>query len=440
MEMKKMALVFLALFAFGNFMAFAGGGGDKGGGAKAQDGKVVLQVFHYFGQLSKQKGLNDVEAEFIKKYPNIGFENNYYNNGADYYQQLATALASGEQPNLIMGQPAVFPDVVANGYAMDLRNNQVLKDLNLPQGDLNDASANKILYAFPIDYKGNVILYNIDIFEKLGLQVPTKKSELLDTLKKIKAAGIDPWIQCYSDMVFDNVEVTATLWPRIKAAGDWDFYENLMSGKKKVTDYPYFIEALNNWTERIKGYTRMDSVSNNQDKMLELFVSGQGAMIYTGSWNIGDILDKSAGKNFRFGSFLMPIDENPATPKMVVNLDQVFMVNPKAKNADTALKFMEFWMTDGAGPWSEATALPLTSGRISDKAHQTVKDLANIKKAGNIVHNGDFIAPFNAEFNTLYRRNLLSYAESIVSGGSMTPAQCLANMQTAFDTARSTGK
>jgi ABC-type glycerol-3-phosphate transport system substrate-binding protein len=163
-------------------------------------------------------------------------------------------------------------------------------------------------------------------------------------------------------------------------------------------------------------------------------------MIYTGTWNVGDVIDKTAGKNFRFGAFLMPIDENPSSPKLVVNLDQVFMVNPKANNSQLALEFMEFWMTDGADAWSDATALPLTSGKVSDKAHAVVKAQVELKQAGNIVHNGDFTLPFNTEFNTLYRRNLLSYAESIVSGGTMTPAQCLANMQAAFDNARATGR
>jgi maltose-binding protein MalE len=125
---------------------------------------------------------------------------------------------------------------------------------------------------------------------------------------------------------------------------------------------------------------------------------------------------------------------------MVVNLDQVFMVNPKAKNMDVALKFMEFWITDGAAAWSDATALPLTSGVISDKAHPVVKAQVEIRKAGNFVHNGDFTLPFTTEFNTLYRRNLMNFVESIVSGGSMTPAQCLANMQAAFDNARATGR
>jgi raffinose/stachyose/melibiose transport system substrate-binding protein len=436
--MKKSIAILLVFSVVGAAVVFGRGNREQQGASSS--GTTVLQVYHYMGQSSKQTGLNDVEAAFTKVNPNISFENFYYNNGADYYQQISTALASGEQPHLMQGQPAVFTDVIAGGFAMDLRDNAVIKSLNLPKGDLNDASANGILYAFPIDYKGNAVLYNIDIFEKLGLQVPTKKSEMLDTIRKIKAAGIDPWVHCYSDMVFDNVEMTVTFWPRIKQAGDWDFYENIMNGTKKMTDYPYLMEALNYWTDRVKGYTRTDSISNNQDKMLELFVSGQGAMILTGTWNVGDILEKTQGKNFRFDAFLMPVDEDPNTPQFVLNLDQVFMVNPKARNADTALKFMEFWMTDGSDAWSEATALPLTSGKVSDRAHPTVKYQAELKRKGQIVHNGDFTVPFNAEFNTLYRRNLLNYAESMVNGTNMTPAQCLANMQAALDNARATSR
>ena len=31
---------------------------------------------------------------------------------------------------------------------------------------------------------------------------------------------------------------------------------------------------------------------------------------------------------------------------MNVQVDQAFMVNPKAENADVALDFMEYWVTD----------------------------------------------------------------------------------------------
>jgi hypothetical protein len=114
------------------------------------------------------------------------------------------------------------------------------------------------------------------------------------------------------------------------------------------------------------------------------------------------------------------------------------MVNPKAKNSDLALKFAEFCAIDGADFWSDAVALPLTSGKVSDNAHPVIKKVAEYRKQGRFVHNGDFTLPFNTEFNTRYRQTLLTLAESIVNGGTLTPEQCLENMQRVFDNARAT--
>ena len=84
--------------------------------------------------------------------------------------------------------------------------------------------------------------------------------------------------------------------------------------------------------------------------------------------------------------------------------------------------------------------LPMTSGMLSNRAHPTIKAQVDIRNAGRFVHNGDFVRPFTNEFNTLYRRSLLAFAESIVSGGNMTPAQALAHMEAAFDNARALGR
>jgi raffinose/stachyose/melibiose transport system substrate-binding protein len=423
----------------GSIAVYAGGGSDKGAGGLSGSGTATIQVFHYMLEATKQSGLLKLEEEFCKKNPNVKFDNIFYNQGVDYFPQLSTALASGEQPQIIMGNPGQYPDLIKNGYAMDLSNNAVIKSLNLPAGDLGDVSANKIIYGFPIDFKTWGVFYNVDIFNRLGLKVPTKQSEMLDVCRKIAAAGIDPWAHCFSDAVYPDIEMRNTVWTRGVEAKDLNLFESLMNGSKKLSDYPYFAEGLKVWQERMR-WARKDAMANSQDKALEIFLSGQAAMIYMGSWNIGLLASKIGSSNFKFDFFIAPIDENPQSQKLNVQVDQAFMVNPKAKNSDVALKFMEFWITDGAPFWSEATMLPLTTGKTSDKLLPVVKTLAAIKQSGKIAHYGDFTRPFTTEYTTAYRKGLTAFAESAVTGGTMTSAQCIANLQAAFDNIRATSK
>jgi ABC-type glycerol-3-phosphate transport system substrate-binding protein len=183
-------------------------------------------------------------------------------------------------------------------------------------------------------------------------------------------------------------------------------------------------------------WMRRDAIANDQVKAVELFATGQGAMFYTGTWNIGDIVDMKP--NFEFDFFLLPVGNNPADTKMCVQTDQVFMVNPKAQNAQEGVQFMEYWITEGGMYWSEKSAMPLTSGALSDKLHPAVKALAEIKKSGNFIHLGDFDVPLNNEFNTVWRRALMAMAESQLTNGGMTAAQVIANAQKGFDDARAT--
>ena len=94
------------------------GAQDKGGQDKAAQGKddqagtsaaqaqsgesKVITVFHYMGQSVKQDSLVKLEEAYMEAHPEMTFENVFYNQGTDYFPQLSTALASGEQPDIIM--------------------------------------------------------------------------------------------------------------------------------------------------------------------------------------------------------------------------------------------------------------------------------------------------------------------------------------------------
>jgi raffinose/stachyose/melibiose transport system substrate-binding protein len=406
--------------------------------ATASDEKIVIKVFHYMLQTTKQGGLKALEEAYTKLNPNITFENIFYNQGTDYFPQLSTALASGELPEIIMGNPGLYPDVVAGGYAMDLTQNKVIKSLGLKPGDTGDVSANGVVYGFPIDFKTWGVFYNVKMFKDLGLSVPTTQTELMNVCKKIADAGKDPWIHAFGDAVFGDIEMRNTVWGRAIENGDIDFFEKLMTGKAKFTDYPYVLEGLKVWQQRMQWY-RSDAMANNQSKSLELFVAGEGAMLYNGSWSIGDLMAK-AGKDFKFDFFLAPVDDKPNSTLMGSQIDQSFMVNPKAENADAALAFMEFWITDGALVWSNTSLMPLASSASSDDLPAVVNSISAIKKSGKVACYGDFTKPFSSEFTTKWRQALTEFAESCVTGGKMTPEKCLENLQAYFDDVIATSK
>lgn len=389
---------------------------------------INITVFHYMAQATKQAGLEAIESSYSELHPNVTFTNVYYNQGTDYFPQLSTALSSGDQPNIIMGNPGLYPDLVSEGFVMDLTDNETIKAMNLPSGDLGDVSANGKIYGFPIDFKSWGIFYNKTIFEEQGLEVPTTLTELNAVQDALIAAGIDPYVRSYADAVYGDIECRNTVWTRALDAGDNDVFEKLMSGEKKFADYPYFAEALENWKMRMSK-PRTDDMSNTQDMGLEVFAAGGAAMRFDGTWAYGDMLSKNP--DFEIGFFVAPIDDE-GSAKMNVQVDQSFMVNPQAENADVAVDFMEYWLTQGIA-WSEISQMPLNTGVVSDKLDPLVRTLAELKASGNIAHYGDFTMPLSTAFTTAWRAELTRFAESVLTGGDMTVEQCIENLQAAFD-------
>ena len=49
-------------------------------------------------------------------------------------------LPAQDPPDIMMGQPAQYPDIIDSGYVMDISNNPLLKKIRLLEGDLLDAS------------------------------------------------------------------------------------------------------------------------------------------------------------------------------------------------------------------------------------------------------------------------------------------------------------
>lgn len=429
MSKKRMigALVLLVLFSMTLFAA-----GSKDTQVAASD-EVTIKVFHYMTQLTKTQGLEEIQRKFKELNPNVSFENIFYNQGTDYFPQLQTALNSGDLPEIIMGNPALYPDLIENGYAMVLDDNQVIKDLNLTKADLGDCSYKGNVYAFPVDYKTWGVFYNTKIFDELGIEIPSTQSELIAASKKIEAAGYDVWADWYKDGASVDIQTRIVVWTRAAQRGDYDLFEQLMSGNKKLADYPYVKEALDDWATRLQ-FNRNDALSNSQNQAIELFVSEQAAMFFMGSWSIGDIETAAKGNpNLSYDFFLCPISENPNDVIMNIQIDDAFMVNPKSPNAQWAQKFMEYWMVEGGITWSEITNQPLTSGDTSSALSPVTQAIAAAKKTGNYVGYGEFTTAYTSEFTAAWRKGLTEWAENVIKGGSLNSTQEVANIQKLYD-------
>ena len=405
--------------------------------AFADDTAASITVFHYMVEGDKAAAMVAIEEKFQEIYPNVTFDNISYSQGTDYFSQLETALAAGDNPEIMMGNPGLYVDLIDEGFVKDLTGNEVILQLGLTSGDMGDVSYNGKWYAYPVDFKSWGIFYNIDLFDQLGLTVPTTESELLAVCAKLKEAGIDPWAEWYADGASVDINMRTVVWTQALANGDNDMFEKLMSGEKKVTDYPYFAQGLETWARRIGNWARSDATSNHQTDANEVFISGNAGMLYQGTWNIGSIEALIEGTDFHYGFFLCPTDDSGKESVLNVQVDQAFMINPKSDDVDMASKFMEYWLTDCMGMWSDGSFQPCITGATTENTPELLLRLLNAKASGNTAGYGDFTKPYSSAFTTAYRKALTAWAVYCCTGveasGVNSVDTCLAYMQELFD-------
>ena len=407
--------------------------------ALAEGDVIEITVFHYMVEGDKAEGMEKIQELFKQAHPEvtIEFENLAYSQGTDFWPQLETAIAAGDNPEIIMGNPGLYVILIEEGYIMDLTGNEVIQELGLSAGDMGDVSYQGKWYAYPVDFKSWGVFYNTKIFEELGLEVPTTKTELLAICETLQENGITPWANWYADGASVDIEMRPVLWTKALANGDKDMFEKLMSGEKKVTDYPYFAEALEIWGERMGDWAAPNATSNKQTDANEMFISGQAGMLYQGTWNIGSIESLIGGTDFEYGFFLCPTDDSGDPPVLGVQVDQSFMVNSKSDNAEWGQKFLEFWLTDCMGLWSDESYQPCITGATTENTPELLLALLGAKASGNTACYGDFTAPFSSAFTSAYRKALTAWAVYCCTGtessGVNSVETCLAYMQELFD-------
>jgi raffinose/stachyose/melibiose transport system substrate-binding protein len=384
-------------------------GADCSAARKSNDKlKGIITVAHYMSQKSKTVTFEKCQKLFTKMHPKVKFENTLVVQ-TNYFSFIRTKVAANDAPDIMMGQPSQYPDIIGTGIIMDFTDNPLLKKAALDRGDLGDCSYKGKVYGIPIDFKTYGVMYNVDIFKKFGLKEPKTHSELMKICEVLKKNGVDPWIRSYRDQVFPDIEIRGVLWPLLQKHGKFDAFGKLMSGAKQFSDYPEFKQAMMVWTDRLK-YDRLDDLANDQNKANELFAAGKGAMYYTGTWNIGDITTKNP--NLKMGIFKLPASDVIGDSKFPCQVDEVFMVNAKSKKAGLALKFMEFMLsTKAAKVWSEGAQMPsVVKGVKSDSLHPIVLKVMEEKAKGNIAHAGLWTAQMYGEYTIKWRAILQKYA------------------------------
>lgn len=251
-----------------------------------------------------------------------------------YQEWLKAQLAINDAPEIIANHAVLLNDLYVAGYITDL-DKEYMQITPYSNGEIwkgtfkeecvarAHSSSSGSMYAIPLFDAGLAVYYNKDIYEKLNLNVPETWNEYIENCKIIKDAGIIPiampgqgdtkigWIV--------RQVIVGLCGQRILADENINFNGDCITSDNEIVkaiDTGYFNFTTNeeyrglyrDCVEMVKEYLEYCTDAEKYDEMASkmLFVSGEAAHIYSGSWDLREIMLNN-NSDFNIGIFPFPM-------------------------------------------------------------------------------------------------------------------------------------
>jgi raffinose/stachyose/melibiose transport system substrate-binding protein len=288
--------------------------------------------------------VDDVDAwtaiakAFNEDYPNITLKFDP-TNPPDYNATLRTQLETKTAPDVFFVRSfATGRELFDQGYIASLKDLPGITDTFTDASRAPWATDAGEPYAVPIIAVSHGIYYNMDLFAKNGITVPTTWEELMADAQKLKAAGVVPFANGTKDAWDINEVVMMQLIPSniggyegrmAYLKGDRCFNDaDMVAAYQRIADLKPFLP---------EGFEATDYYGAQQ-----LFSQGQAAMMFDGSWSTGGF-EKDA-TDFKWSVFAAPAPKGKDS-YVTFHIDAAIGANAASKNLEAAKTFLAWLET-----------------------------------------------------------------------------------------------
>lgn len=263
--------------------------------------------------------------------------------------------SSNLQAGFLRGNP---PDLGLLNYNMEMSRfmeRGALSDLSdMPEADrilpeVQDLVDQYATYpgrtsVLPYSVMAASVIYNVDIFEQQGLEVPQTWDELIAVCDQLQAAGITPFYGTFKDPW-----TVAQGWFDYTVGGTVDvaeFYDEMNElGTEVGPDSPVsfertLLEPVDRMTMLAETYTNPDAASRGYGDGNLAFAQGQAAMYLQGPWAFGEIAKTSP--DLKLGTFPLPMTDDPEDLEVRVNIDLAVWIPEASRHQEEARGFLSY--------------------------------------------------------------------------------------------------
>ena len=193
--------------------------------------------------------------------------------------------------------------------------------------------------AYGVPYVANAagILYNKDMFEEHGWEIPESWGELIDLCEEIKAEGILPFYFGFRD-------TWTCLAPWNSLAVDLapaDTCQRVNAGETTFSEE--YVEVAEKCLELVS-YGPEDPFAYGYNDACTAFASGESAMYPIGSYAVPQIL--SVNPEMNIDSFVTPGNDDASKNTLNSGVDLMFAVTAECENKEAAYEVLDFLMED----------------------------------------------------------------------------------------------
>jgi raffinose/stachyose/melibiose transport system substrate-binding protein len=250
-------------------------------------------VIHYLTVQQEDEGwpllLSQLTTECQAEHPGLSWEYEYVTQDdlSQHIQLLAGSDSLPELFNYESGAPLI--DLVDSGQVVEVE--ELFTDLGIMDA-LNPAAVTLLkglvngigLYALPMELNVEGFWYNKAIFDQYDLDVPTTWDEMLAVAETLNDADVQPF--AVSGM--QAWPITRLINGYVVRYYGYDAMARLIAGELSATDEGFVEAAQVIQDMALAGYFGPGVNTLDYGPAQDLFLQGEAAMFYMGSWALRD--------------------------------------------------------------------------------------------------------------------------------------------------------
>ena len=309
--------------------------------------KVTVNFFHRWPNEPKNSYINSLIDEFEAANPDIDIVSDCVLNDS-YKEKIRVLVSTDALPDVFFSWSGVFGENLTRSGRVLALDDVMARDSEwssqIVEGQWAPFNYNGKQYGAPWSMDGKAFFYNVDVFNELGIEIPTTLNELYAVCEKLKENGYDEPISAGFSAPWAVSHYLGTICQRVV---DPEVLAKDYTGGGDFSD-PAYIEALNIF-KKLGEYMTSDPCSVDHEFARNAFIMGVSPMCYM---QLAEMKYMRDDEELNYAFFNFPaVEDGKGDPGQLTGAPEGMMISATAKpeGQEAAIKFMEFVISKEGG-------------------------------------------------------------------------------------------